>query len=67
VFFVFGALAIRVISPSGWEVALYALLSLTAIRVLPVALSLIRTRLARVSVLFTGWFGPRGLASMCLV
>ena len=41
-------------------------LSLPAIRVLPVALSLLRTHLARVSVLFAGWFGPRGLASIVL-
>jgi sodium/hydrogen antiporter len=66
VFFVFGALAIGLIKPLSWEVALYALLSLTAIRVLPVALSLLRTRLAGVSVLFAGWFGPRGLASIVL-
>jgi NhaP-type Na+/H+ or K+/H+ antiporter len=66
VFFVFGALAIGLIRPLGWEVALYALLSLTLIRVLPVAISLLRTRLARVSVLFAGWFGPRGLASIVL-
>lgn len=66
VFFVFGTLAIGLIQPLSWEVALYALLSLTAIRVLPVALSLLRTRLAGVSVLFAGWFGPRGLASIVL-
>ena len=66
VFFVFGALAIGLIQPLSWEVALYAFLSLTAIRVLPVALSLLRTRLAGVSVLFAGWFGPRGLASIVL-
>jgi NhaP-type Na+/H+ or K+/H+ antiporter len=66
VFFVFGALTIGLIQPLSWEVALYAVLSLTAIRVLPVALSLLRTRLAWVSVLFAGWFGPRGLASIVL-
>jgi NhaP-type Na+/H+ or K+/H+ antiporter len=66
VFFVFGALAIGLIRPLSWGVALYALLSLTAIRVLPVALSLLRMRLAWVSILFAGWFGPRGLASIVL-
>jgi NhaP-type Na+/H+ or K+/H+ antiporter len=66
VFFVFGALAIGLIQPLSWEVALYALLSLTLIRVLPVALSLLRTRMAGVTVLFAGWFGPRGLASIVL-
>jgi NhaP-type Na+/H+ or K+/H+ antiporter len=41
-------------------------LSLTVIRMLPVALSLIGTHLGGVSVLFMGWFGPRGLASIVL-
>jgi NhaP-type Na+/H+ or K+/H+ antiporter len=54
------------IQPLSWEVALYALLSLTVIRMLPVAVSLVGTRLRGVSMLFTGWFGPRGLASIVL-
>jgi sodium/hydrogen antiporter len=66
VFFVFGALVIGLIRDLRWEVALYAFLSLTVIRVLPVALSLLRTHLAGASVLFAGWFGPRGLASIVL-
>ena len=66
VFFVFGTLAIGLIGSPTWEVALYALLSLTLVRMLPVGLSLLRTRLRGVSVLFMGWFGPRGLASIVL-
>jgi sodium/hydrogen antiporter len=66
VFFVFGALVIGLTRDLRWEVSLYAILSLTVIRVLPVALSLLRTRLAGASVLFAGWFGPRGLASIVL-
>ena len=50
----------------SWQVALYALLSLTLIRMLPVALSLYGMHLRAVSVLFAGWFGPRGLASIVL-
>jgi sodium/hydrogen antiporter len=42
----------------------YALASLTIIRMLPVALSLVRSGLDRPSVVFIGWFGPRGLASV---
>ncbi len=42
----------------------YAALSLTLVRILPVALSLLRTGLARPTVLYVGWFGPRGLASI---
>jgi NhaP-type Na+/H+ or K+/H+ antiporter len=66
VFFIFGVLVIGLIGPLSWEVALYALLSLTLIRMLPVALSLIGTHLRSISVLFVGWFGPRGLASIVL-
>jgi sodium/hydrogen antiporter len=66
VFFIFGVLVIGLVQPFSWEVALYALLSLTVIRMLPVALSLLRTHLSGVSVLFAGWFGPRGLASIVL-
>ena len=66
VFFVFGVLVIGLIQPLSWEIALYALLSLTVIRMLPVALSLIGTHLRGVSILFMGWFGPRGLASIVL-
>jgi NhaP-type Na+/H+ or K+/H+ antiporter len=66
VFFIFGVLVIGLIQPSSWEVALYALLSLTVIRMFPVALSLLGTHLRGVSVLFMGWFGPRGLASIVL-
>ena len=66
VFFIFGVLVLGAIQPLSWEVALYALLSLTLIRMLPVALSLYGTHLRGVSVLFAGWFGPRGLASIVL-
>ena len=66
VFFMFGVLLIGLIQPLSWQVALYALLSLTVIRMFPVGISLIRTRLRGVSVLFVGWFGPRGLASIVL-
>src|SRR5215217_7669622 len=66
VFFIFGVLVLGVIEPLSWEVALYALLSLTLIRMLPVALSLYGTYLRGVSVVFAGWFGPRGLASIVL-
>jgi NhaP-type Na+/H+ or K+/H+ antiporter len=44
----------------------YAVLSLTVVRMLPVATALIGTRLSVASVMFMGWFGPRGLASIVL-
>ncbi|MGE3703555.1 MAG: hypothetical protein AB7G08_33245 [Hyphomicrobiaceae bacterium] len=44
----------------------YAGLSLTAVRMIPVALSLFGAGLKWPSILFIGWFGPRGLASIVL-
>ena len=42
----------------------YAILSLTVIRMAPVALAMLGQRFRRETVLFMGWFGPRGLASI---
>ena len=43
---------------------LYAVLSLTVIRLVPVAIAMIGTRLRGITIAFMGWFGPRGLASV---
>lgn len=51
----------------SWEIVVYAILSLTIIRMLPVFLSLIGTGESLESKLFLGWFGPRGLASIVFV
>ncbi len=67
VFFLAGFFAASLLGALNWTVMLYAVLSLTVIRMLPVAISLIGTKLRRSSVLFLGWFGPRGLASIVLV
>jgi NhaP-type Na+/H+ or K+/H+ antiporter len=62
---IFGALAVPAIGHwFEWPVIGYALLSLTAIRMVPVALALLGTGFDRFSVAFIGWFGPRGLASV---
>jgi len=45
---------------------LYAVLSLTVVRMVPVAIAMIGTRLSSATTLFIGWFGPRGLASIVL-
>ncbi len=66
VFFLFGLMSIPVWERLHWTHALYAGLSLTAIRMLPVALALRGTRLSAATVVFMGWFGPRGLASIVL-
>ena len=47
-----------------WQVVVYALLSLTVVRMLPVFLSLSGTGEDARSRFFLGWFGPRGLASL---
>lgn len=66
VFFIFGVGAISYLDAATWEVVLFALLSLTVIRMLPVALAMIGTDLRARSVAFLAWFGPRGLASIIL-
>ncbi len=50
-----------------FKVFLYAALSLTILRMIPVAISLIGTKLDLATVLFIGWFGPRGIASILYV
>jgi NhaP-type Na+/H+ or K+/H+ antiporter len=66
VFFLLGIIIAGLIPFITWQIILYALLSLTIIRMLPVAVSLLGTRTKWDSVLFMGWFGPRGLASIVL-
>jgi NhaP-type Na+/H+ or K+/H+ antiporter len=66
VFFLFGGFVARALPEFDLAVVLYAILSLTLVRMLPVAIALAGTGLARSTVLFMGWFGPRGLASIVL-
>jgi NhaP-type Na+/H+ or K+/H+ antiporter len=64
-FIVFGAAIVGpALAGMTWSIAVYGLLSLTVVRMLPVAVSLIGTRARRQTVAFLGWFGPRGLASI---
>ena len=48
----------------NWQSLVYALLSLTLIRMIPVLLSLMGTQLTYRDRFFIGWFGPRGIASV---
>ena len=66
VFLLFGMVVIRDWRQFTVGCWIYAILSLTLVRMLPVALALMGTGLSRASVLFMGWFGPRGLASIVL-
>ncbi|MDX3801668.1 cation:proton antiporter [Streptomyces sp. AK04-3B] len=64
-FLVFGAVLLGPTPEDlDWRIITYAVLSLTVIRMLPVALSLARSGLALPTVAYIGWFGPRGLASV---
>jgi NhaP-type Na+/H+ or K+/H+ antiporter len=61
----FGAVAVpTVLEHADWQVVAYAVLSLTVVRMLPVALALVGSTLPKQTVGFIGWFGPRGLASI---
>jgi NhaP-type Na+/H+ or K+/H+ antiporter len=65
VWVVFGAnLVPPLLQPFNPLALLYAVLSLTLIRIIPVAVSLLGTRLRLDTALIMGWFGPRGLASV---
>ena len=66
VFFLFGALLVGIAGLISVPVVIYAVLSLTVVRMLPVAISLRGTHLRLPTVAFMGWFGPRGLASLVL-
>ncbi len=64
-FVLFGAVLVpQVLAGLDWRVAAYALLSLTVVRMLPVALAMIGSGTLAQTRLFVGWFGPRGLASI---
>lgn len=65
VWLLFGAVLLpEVFHHLSWQAALYAVVSLTVVRMVPVALALMGSGLDRATVLFVGWFGPRGLASV---
>jgi len=66
VFFLFGLFVALAFDHFSIVHLLYAILSLTVVRMAPVAVALIGTRLNSATVLFMGWFGPRGLASIVL-
>jgi NhaP-type Na+/H+ or K+/H+ antiporter len=64
-FVLFGAILLGpALGELTWELALYAVLSLTVIRMVPVAIAMLGSRARAPTVGFLGWFGPRGLASI---
>ena len=65
VWLAFGAAAITpALEGLTWQLVMYAVLSLTVIRMAPVALAQAGAGLGRRAAAFIGWFGPRGLASV---
>jgi NhaP-type Na+/H+ or K+/H+ antiporter len=61
----FGMLVVPVLLVNlDWREAAFALAALTVLRMVPVALSLMGSGFRPPTVLFVGWFGPRGLASV---
>ena len=64
-YLIFGALLLGPrLATMTLPVVVFAVLALTLVRMVPVAVSLIGARLGRPTLLFVGWFGPRGLASI---
>ena len=64
-FIVFGAVLLGpALRDLTWQIALYAVLSLTLVRMVPVAIAMLGTSARRPTVGFLGWFGPRGAASI---
>ena len=64
-FVVFGAILLGpALRELTWQIALYAVLSLTLVRMVPVAIAMLGTGARRPTVGFLGWFGPRGAASI---
>ena len=67
-FLLFGAVmlppAIEAINP---EIVLYAVLSLTLVRMVSVAISMLGEKVRPITTLFLGWFGPRGVASILYI
>jgi sodium/hydrogen antiporter len=65
VWFAFGFIAVPLLFENiGWGEVTFAVLALTLLRMVPVALALLGTGLRPQTVAFVGWFGPRGLATV---
>jgi sodium/hydrogen antiporter len=64
-FILFGAILLGpALGELSWQLALYAVLSLTVVRMVPVAVAMLGSHARTPTVGFLAWFGPRGLASI---
>jgi NhaP-type Na+/H+ or K+/H+ antiporter len=67
-FLIFGAVMLPpALDNLSRTIAVYAIVSLTLVRMLSVAISMIGTKVRSITTLFLGWFGPRGLASILYI
>ena len=65
VWLAFGAVAlVPAMESLTWQMVLYAILSLTVVRMAPVLVALAGARLDWATSILVAWFGPRGLASV---
>lgn len=67
VLFILGVMSVEYLPLVNLKIFAYAVLSLTVVRMVPVAISLIGSHFDIKTGLFMGWFGPRGLASIVLM
>ena len=63
-FIVGAAMLVPAFQHAEWQDVVFAVLALTVIRMVPVAIACVGLQLDRRTVAFIGWFGPRGLASV---
>lgn len=62
---VFGAVLLwPALDGLSWQIVVYAVASLTIVRMAPVVVAMLGTEARRPTIAFLGWFGPRGLASI---
>jgi NhaP-type Na+/H+ or K+/H+ antiporter len=65
VWFMFGAaMVVPGFEAAGWRSGVFAVLALTVVRMVPVAVALVDAGFDKATVAFVGWFGPRGLATV---
>jgi NhaP-type Na+/H+ or K+/H+ antiporter len=65
-FFLLGIYLGPVLAALTWQIVLYAVLSLAVVRLASVVISLIGSHMSAPTLLYIGWFGPRGLATIIL-
>lgn len=65
-FLVFGIYLGPALTNLTWQIVVYGVVSLTVVRLVSVALALVGQRTGAATLLYIGWFGPRGLATIIL-